>query len=249
MAKSLMIAICDDEDESVTKTEQYLEKFIHDNKEQEIKWEIFYSAEELLDYYKSNGNVFDILITDIEMKRLNGVDLANKIKSIDKSIIIFFLTGYTEYAVKCFRSEPMNFWVKPVSYDDFAEDMNRAIQRINRAVRYISIVEDRHTIRLDIDRIVYIEKKERKTLIHMVNGVHKTNKLLSQFEGELPKEMFVRIYQSYIVNIAFVKVLREKNVILKGIAQRLEVGRTYAENLKQCFIEYKERKAFGDDYV
>ncbi|MDO5397954.1 MAG: LytTR family DNA-binding domain-containing protein [bacterium] len=249
MAKSFKIAICDDEDECVVHIERYLEKFICSNKTQEIKWESFYSAEELLDNYEQNGKEFEVLITDIEMKQLNGVDLANRIRSIDKNIVIFFLTSHTEYAIQCFRPEPMNFWVKPVSYDIFAEDLCRAVQRINKAVRYISIVEERHTIRLNIENIVYIEKEERKTLIHMINGVHKTNKLLSQFEDELPTEMFVRIYQSYIVNIAFVKLIKEKYVILKDTEQSLDVGRTYVENLKHRFIEYKERKAFGNEYL
>ena len=83
----------------------------------------------------------------------------------------------------------------------------------------------------------------------MINGVHITNKLLSQIEHELPAELFVRIYQSYIVNLAFVKVLKEKHIILKHTGQSLNVGRTYAENLKRRFIEYKERVAFGDEYL
>lgn len=249
MSKSLMVAICDDENDCVINIERYLERFKYSNKAQEINWESFYSAEELLDYYENNGNEFDVLITDIEMKQLNGVDLANRIRSIDKNIVIFFLTSHTEYAIKCFRPEPMNFWVKPVSYDVFAEDMCRAVKRINKSVRYISIVEERHTIRLNVENIVYIEKEERKTLIHMINGVHTTNKMLSQFEDELPTELFVRIYQSYIVNLAFIKILKEKNVILKRTGQSLDVGRTYSENLKQRFIEYKERTAFGNEYL
>ena len=246
---SLTVAICDDEEEWVIRMEHYLKKFRESHKEWEIKWDSFYSAEELLNYYEQNGNEVDILITDIEMKGLNGVDLANKIRSMDKNIVIFFLTSHTEYAIQCFRPEPMNFWVKPVSYNSFSEDLCRAIQRIDKAIRYISIIEERHTIRLNVDNIIYIEKEERKTLIHMINGVHITNKLLSQIEHELPAELFVRIYQSYIVNLAFVKVLKEKHIILKHTGQSLNVGRTYAENLKRRFIEYKERVAFGDEYL
>lgn len=249
MAKSLMIAICDDDEDCVIFIENYLEQFLCIHREQEITWESFYSAEELIDYYETNGKVFDVLITDIEMKRVNGIDLANKIRTIDKNIIIFFLTSHTEYAIQCFRPEPMNFWVKPVGYDVFSEDLYRAMERINKAVRYISIMEERHMIRLNVDNIIYIEKEDRKTFIHMVNGVHITNKLLSKLEEELPEDTFVRIYQSYIVNLAFVKILKEKNVILKDTDQTLDVGRTYSENLKQRFIEFKERKAFGNEHL
>lgn len=243
------IAICDDQDESIEVIVDYLTKFRQTYRN--ISWEAFYSAEELLDYYETNKNEFDVLITDIEMTQLNGVELANRIRTIDKKIVIFFLTSHTEYAIQCFRPEPMNFWVKPVSYDLFAEDLCRAMKRIKNADRhkYISIIEERHTIRLNTEDIVYIEKEERKTKIHMVNSIHKTNKLLSEFEAELPRGIFVRIYQSYIVNIAFVKVLKEKSVILNGTDQILDVGRTYAENLKLRFIEYKERKAFDDEYL
>lgn len=95
------IAICDDEKDCINWVENYLDAFRR--KYKNIKWEVFYSAEELLDYYDRHGNTFDILITDIEMNQINGVELANTIRRRDKGIIIFFLTSYTEYALQCFE--------------------------------------------------------------------------------------------------------------------------------------------------
>lgn len=236
-------AICDDEKECIEHIEKCLvrlQDIYHD-----LKWKTFGCAEEVLEFYKRNGNKFDILITDIEMKDISGVELANSIRSRDRNVIIFFLTGHTEYAIQCFRAEPMNFWVKPVSYEIIKEDFGRAKRRMLQDNEYITITENRQSNKIKYCDIVYLEKSDRKTIIHTKEYDYKTNKSLSEFQKELSCDNFVRIYQTYIVNLAYVKSFTEKIVELKGRDELLPVGRTYMEELKRALIRYKERRLLG----
>ena len=120
------IAICDDQNEWIELLEKYLTKFRNTHKN--IKWEAFNSAEEFIKYVDENKYSYDVLITDIEMSGINGIDLANMVREKDSGVVIFFLTSHDEYIRKCFQSGPLNFWDKPIDYETFSADMEKAIQ-------------------------------------------------------------------------------------------------------------------------
>lgn len=179
----MKIAICDDENEWINHIEGHIDRLkkIYDD----IECDVFYSGEDLLRCYKENGNIYDIAILDIELENITGIDLAKIMRAMDSELIIFFLTSHTEYVFESFKAEPLNFWVKPVSYETVKEDIQRAYTRIKKSEKYISIVEKRQRIRLKCKDIVFIENKDRKSWINTSSRVYKVNKLLSEFEREL----------------------------------------------------------------
>lgn len=238
----MYIAICDDENESVNRVEGFVRKF--QQMHHDVKWEIFNSAEEFTGFYKNNPNAFNVLITDIEMKETSGLELANAVRKTDSGIIIFFMTSHTEYAIQCFEPEPLNFWVKPKKEDTVLYDLERAYSRISRERRYITITEKRASVRIKLDDVIYFEKIDRKTKIYTKNDEHIADETLASLARRLPEDTFVRIYQSYIVNAEYIKVLRGGEVELYDSGIKLPVGRSYADNLKRVFIRQKERSAF-----
>lgn len=238
----MFVAICEDNNECINQIEAYIKRLDFEN----IGCKSFNSAEAFLDEYEKDTRAFDILITDIEMDKMDGVELANKIRASNRKIIIFFITSYTEYAIRCFEPEPMNFWLKPVEYKVFEHDMRRAEARIKRSKRHITIVENRNNIRIDVADIVYLETKDRKTIIHLSDGnVHITNKLISHIYNELPEDLFAINHQSFIVNMAFIKVIKDRDIILNVVDIHLPVGRTCKKNLRKQFLEFNERESFG----
>ncbi|MDO5398434.1 MAG: LytTR family DNA-binding domain-containing protein [bacterium] len=236
----MYVAICDDEIEYIKILEEFLVSL--QKVYQGLKYKVFKCAEEVLEYYKRNGNKFDILITDIEMKDVSGVELANTVRSHDRNVIIFFLTSYREYAIQCFRAEPLNFWVKPLSYDVMREDFKRAYSRIIQSQEYITIVENRKVKEIRYDDIVYFEAWGKKTLIHTVIGEYTTNKSLSKFKEELDSNHFVRVSQTYIVNFAYVKNFSDKSLEMNGVNGSILIGRTYQSEWKKGMIKYKRRR-------
>lgn len=236
----MYIAVCDDEDEYIKTLEEYLERLMEVYSG--LSWKVFKSAEEILDHYQRNGNTFDILITDIEMGGMSGVELANKIRSRDRRIIIFFLTSYREYAIQCFRAEPLNFWVKPLSYDVIKEDFERAHRRILQSQKYISFTENRKEIEVGYDDILYFEAWGKKTLIHTRIGEYTTNRSLSKLWEELDSDYFVRVSQTYIINFAYVESFSDGSIKLKEINGSIKIGRTYLNDWRKGIMRYKKRR-------
>lgn len=238
----MRIAICDDENIWIN----YIEGYIMRIKKiyPETEYDFFTSGEELLNYYRSNGNVFDIIILDIEMKSLSGIETAQTIRDMDSTVIIFFLTSHKEYVYDCFRPAPMNFWVKPVSYEIFKEDIRRAYSCIKKSTAYIKIVENRKKIRLRCNDIIYIEIIDRKSYLHTTSGIYTTNKLLSDLMKELDNKLFVRIYKSFIINMKYVHIIGESTVSLYHSDAVIPIGRTYKNELTNKYINLKESENF-----
>lgn len=234
----MRVAICDDEAEVINKLTGYINRFASEYGN--IKIKKFNSAEDVVEYYKTNGNVFDVLITDIELGSADGVELAGWVRNRDENVYIFFITSHTEYAIRCFRPCPMNFWVKPLSYEQFCDDFNRVVRLMQRHNEYIEIISERTAVRLRCSDIIYIEREKRRTVVHTREQQYITSKSLAEFENELDPERFIRIYQSDIINLEKVKRVIKKEVELDGIEGRFEIGRIYMSDFKRRYIRFKE---------
>lgn len=238
----MRIAICDNENEWVNHIEghiDHLKKHMAD-----LEYDVFFSGEEILKYYNTHGNIFDIVILDIELTQMSGIELAQKLRDMDSDLIIFFLTSHREYVFDCFKSEPMNFWTKPVSYEDFKEDIKRANKKIYSANQILRITEKRGKVRIKYKDIIYIENKERKSWIYTLQGVHQTNKSLSDLMQELDNKYFVRVYTSYVVNLAYIHVMRNEELLLFNSDTVIPIGRTYKSELVERFIDFREMENF-----
>ena len=243
----MRVAICDDQSEWTCIIEGYLTKL--KNVYSQLSWDVFYSGEELLDYYKREGNVYDIVIMDIELEDMSGIEAAQKIRNADSGVIIFFLTNYKEYVYDCFKPGPANFWLKPVPEDIFFKDMNEAISRNARDNRYLRIIEDRAKMRIRCHTIIYLENKDRKTFIYTLNRVYKTNKLLSDLSLDLDNNQFVRVYKSYIVNLDYVHIIKQNEILLYDCDAVIPIGRSYRKNLNEKYMKFKIRSVFLNGYI
>lgn len=238
----MRIAICDDEKIWLAQITEYIEsiKQIYTD----IEYDKFLSGEDLLICYNDTGNIYDILIMDIELNGTSGLDVAEQIRKRDNSVIIFFLTSHEEYVYECFKSYPMGFWRKPVKYEIFKKDMKLAYEKILSSHQYIKIIENRNKIRINCNDIIYIENKERKSYIYTTSSVHTTNQLLSQFIAELDDRFFVRVYKSFIVNLSYIYIIRENEIQMYNSDVKIPLSRTYKASLTEKYINFKEKERF-----
>ena len=238
----MKIAICDDENEWINQIENYVNVFkkLHSD----ITYDVFYSGEELLKYYDMYGNIYNIAIIDIEMSGISGIETALKLRDKDNDLIIFFLTVHKEYVYDCFKPSPANFWVKPISYEKFMDDMEVAYKKLNESIQFLRITENRNRIRIKCKDIIYIENRERKSWIYTLKGIHSTNKLLCELCNELDNSLFVRVYKSYIINLAYVYAIKENELTLYNSSEIIPISRTYKPELIDKFMNYKDKENF-----
>ena len=182
----------------------------------------------------------ELLVLDIEMPYNNGMNVASIVKKKYPNIEIIFCTGHAYFAADCYDFEPVDFITKPIN----EARIKRAIERAQRKLRnnVMDLVNDKKSEPkskkiginieggyriIDVDSILYIEKKARKIYIHTNSGksfVAKYN--LTQLEEILAPHNFFRCHQSFIVPIKKIRYVKNN-----------EFGKTYSIMLKECYEE------------
>ena len=195
---------------------------------------VFSSAEEL-ETRLLGGERFDLLCLDILMDGKNGMELAKKLRTTDNRTSILFLTGSSEFLKDGYAVRPIQYLLKPVS----RAELRRAIEtdlRLNHRPRTFSIKVGGRTAALPLDEICYVESRDHGSLFHTTGGKQFYPLSLTEVEGSLPAERFCRCHNSFLVNLAYVREVRSRTVLLGD--QELAIGRKYAGRFKDQFMRY-----------
>jgi len=191
------------------------------------------------------NNKVDIILTDIEMPQLTGLQLIN---SLSQKPATIFITAYREYALEGFDTGVIDYLVKPVSYDRFLKAINRAKQSLNtqqenkviisqEKVDRIFIKADNRLVKILFEDIIYIEALKDYLRIHLSEKErYITHSTMKAIEEKLPDNFF-RIQRSFIINTKFVKSFYG-NTVQMTIGENLPISLSAkAELFKKLGIE------------
>jgi len=201
----------------------------------------FQSAFEAMNYL--SGNDVDLMFVDINMPDLNGIEF---VKSLTQKPQIIFTTAYSDYAIEGFQVDAIDYILKPISYAVFLKAATKAKtwcelnQKQNEVIQttpdYIFVKSEYKLMRILLSDIKYIESSNEYIQIHLINEEPVTTLIrLKVIEEQLPKDKFMRVHRSFIVNLDRVKVI-ERNRIIFDHNIYIPVGDQYKE-VFQAFID------------
>ena len=227
------IAICDDKKIDTEYLCSLVEKWAADfNYTMQIKR--FVSAEELLFHYEED-KTWHILLLDIEMGKMNGVELAKKIRAKNKEVQIIFITGHNDYISDGYDVEALHYILKPVHKEKLYKVLSRACERLKGREAALFIELPDGVARIPLYEIRYIEVCGNYVTIYGEEEITlKTT--LSSLEKKLDGSFF-RVGRSYIINMEYIRKITKKDVILKD-ATKVPISRGYYEKLNRAFIDY-----------
>lgn len=227
------IAICDDEKIDTEYLCRLVEKWAADSK-YTIKIKLFLSAEEFLFHYEED-KTWHILLLDIEMGKMNGVELAKKIRAKNKEVQIIFITGYNDYISDGYDVEALHYILKPVQKEKLYEVLFRACERLKGREAALFLELPDSMARIPFYEIRYIEVRANYVTIYGEEEITiKTT--LSSLEKKLDGSFF-RVGRSYIINMEYIRKITKKDVILKD-ETKVPISRGYYEKLNRAFIDY-----------
>lgn len=208
----LEIAIVEDEENYRNVLCDYLKKFEIETGE-EIHLSIFTDGDEIVENYTAK---YDIVLMDIEMEFMNGMDAATKIREVDKEVIIIFITNMAQYAIQGYAVDALDYVLKPISYFAFSQKLQRAVGRMKkREERYINIVSKNGVNKVAVSEIGWIESEGHRLIYHAKDNVYEsTLNSMKEIENELKDYNFFRCNKGYLVNLAHVKAIRDGWAIL-----------------------------------
>lgn len=183
-------------------------------------------------YHYLSKNAVDILLLDIDMPNLSGLDLLKMLQNPPRTILI---TSKSEFALEAFELDVVDYIVKPPEYPRFLKAINKAIQQIDKKgdtkekKSEIFIKTNGKLIRLDVENIVYFEAMSDYVLVHTEDKrsyiVYST---LKQFEDKMNAYgNFYRIHRSYLINLHKITSIENGQVLIAE--KHLPIGNTYKE--------------------
>lgn len=221
----LRIAICDDETESRDALRFQLEKILVEDSE-EIVYE-FSSGTNAASWLAKHPGELDLLFLDVEMKGLNGMETAMRIREFNTNLIIVFVTGYADYVFDGYRVGALDYLMKPVSITKLQELLHRVRVKLASEESQTYIIKTMDgTWRFRLYDILYFYSDKRKVTLVTGEGEYPFYAKLDDIEKELTAS-FVRIHQRYLINPASVDYFNTDSVTLGGI--ELPCSRKYKE--------------------
>lgn len=207
------IAICEDELHYRLKAKAILEEILNLNSINCNIYE-FSSGEELLKDYPKN---LDILIMDIQMKLINGMDTARRIREFDENLEIIFMSSFSEFMQEGYEVKAYRYILKPINEKNFSKNILPCIEEIIRnRNNYLTLNVKNYIDRIRIDSIIYIETARPNILIYTFNNMYTIKMSISKIENILKKYGFFRCHNSYIVNLKLVESMNSSFIIVEG---------------------------------
>lgn len=224
----LRIAIVEDDRNSAECLRQYIGRY-QEEKNEKITVECFGDGLDFISDYKA---CYDLVLMDIEMPHLNGLDAARKLREMDPHVCLIFITNMAQYAINGYEVQALDFMVKPVGYFNFSLKLDKVVRIIRRQERkHIFIPTEQGNLKLDTDEIYYIESVKHYLYLHTERGEFKLRSTMSEFVAKLPEESFCSCSKSFCINMAHISCFRSDSVVAGGA--ELRVSRTY----KKAFLD------------
>ena len=161
------IAIVDDDWEFVEELKKYINQYGQEEG-QEFEVSAFYDGAEILESYVPK---YDLILLDIEMPKINGMDAAEKIREVDENVVLMFITNMAQYAIRGYSVGALDFVMKPITYYTFSMKIKRALKRVQKKeLPSILLTLPDGVKKLEVRQIYYLEVQNRMLHYHTDEG-------------------------------------------------------------------------------
>ena len=212
-----------------------------------LKWEIdhlnshiqvvesFTQIKKAIDYLTYNAQNIDLVFLDIQMPTMDGFEFLERFTN--RTFEVIFVTAYDEYAIKAIKESAVDYILKPVEPDELQMAIKKVFAKNNQITKHdkkITIPFEDKLMFLKPSDIIYCNSDGNYCKIHTHKQSYFISKTLKYVGELLPKSMFFRIHQSYIVNFKNIQAFdRSTNYVLLSNGKELPVSRSKRNDFLQ----------------
>ena len=228
------IAICDDEKDFVAHLTGLLNQYAAETGV-EIKVTAYYDGMELIEKYDTT---IDLIFLDIQMRLVNGLRAAERVRQMDEKVGIIFLTTLTQYGLEGYKYQATNYIIKPIRYARLKEEMKQWLERHRQDDSpFIVVANDAGKFKVFLKSLRFIETFNRNLLLHTDQENIICYKKMKELETELVQHGFVRCHSGYLVNLFYVKRIEKLDIILTT-GERVPISQPKRKEFMERLADY-----------
>lgn len=235
------VAICDDNEEDIWYLHLLVQKWVQCTGHT-AQIQTFSTAESFLFQYSEN-KMFDILLLDIEMGDMNGIELAKAVRLQQDSVQIVFITGFPDFMAEGYEVAALHYLIKPVQEDKLYQVLDRAVQNLQKNERNILFSVSGEILRVPVGEILCVEAFAHTTMVTTVQRRFEVSVGISKMEKQLGSG-FVRCHRSYLAGLQHIKRITKTSVVL-DTNQELPLSKSHYAAVNQAFIAYFRGEEHG----
>lgn len=233
----IRIALCDDNKEDMLQLHQKIIEWYRENSKNQSVSITEYSDSVYLSSVIDAGDSHDVFFLDVEMPKVDGFQLADKIKNKLPAAIIVFLTSHSELAPDGYKFRALRYVSKLVLSQKLPEALE-AVQKEFSALEsgYLVVPHYTDALRIPYNEILYVQHILRSSQIYTLRqGVIKDNRGLKTIYSVIGDKRFIYIDRSTFVNIDFIRELKGNEIILRT-GESLAISRPMLANVKETIV-------------
>lgn len=231
---NLKIAICDDDASQRAYLIDILTPWSKKNRHL-IELKEYPGAKSFLFDYAQEKD-FDILLLDIEMPEINGIEIAKTVRKENSAVQIIFVTGFYEYFSDGFDVSALHYLIKPVDGGKLYPVLDKAVANLSYRQRSVLLSTAEGDIKVPLTDILYLESENVYVNVHTEHDVYKSRITLSKLSEQLD-DTFFKVHRSYIAGLKHVKKITRNEITMINGAE-LPLSRGTYDAVHAALIKY-----------
>lgn len=205
-----------------------------------IELSFYHSAEEML-FEHNESYPYDMILLDVQMGKMNGIELAKKIRKTDKNVILAFISGMADYVFDGYEVQAIRYILKPIKDNKVYELLDYVNTHITTENSYIIFSVSGEKKRINYDDIIYFESMGHYVTLHLEHEEYDYKYNIGDLCDDLIGTEFIRTHRSYVVNIKYVeKITRNECRLVQNIS--VPLSRNSYKSVNEKFIDYYKGK-------
>lgn len=231
------IAICDDNPKIIGQIEILLLSFFEHDLNQ-FNYEAFLSGESLVDHLTKEESSFQIYLLDVEMKSLDGFEVARFIREKDQQAIIIFITSHVEWMPEAFEVNAFHYLIKPIDELKVKQVLTKAMEQLSLRKMILQFTIQKKVYTVYLGEVEYFESMKRKMIIHLKNGEeYEYYGTMKEVIDKVSTQLFTQIHHSFVINMDYVQMKSGETIALQS-GREIAITKKFHQSFQSAYRKY-----------